>query len=66
MVSVMDGCEICGREQFKQTLKYKCVWRDRYHYFCSMHCFDVWDLNKDQRKKPRDTPTASVKLESLG
>jgi len=60
----MACCEMCGREPFSQTLKYKCVWRDRYHYFCSMHCFDAWDQNKDQRKKPRDTPTASMQSDN--
>ncbi len=60
----MEGCEICGREPMGNTLKYKCVWRDRYHYFCSMHCFDAWDQRKDERKAPRPgTTPPKVKLE---
>ena len=61
----MVCCEICGREPFRETLKFKCVWRDRYHYFCSMRCFEAWDHNKDERKMPRATPTAKVMLESI-
>ena len=43
-------CAVCGREPMTNTLKFRCVWRGKDHYFCSTHCINTWDHNKDERK----------------
>jgi len=50
----MLRCEVCGREPLTNNLKYKCIWRDKYIYFCSAHCLHVWDQNKNDRKGGND------------
>ena len=43
-------CEVCGREPLTNTLKFRSIWRGKDRYFCSTHCINTWDHNKDERK----------------